>query len=107
MELALSLGDASKPFPASFLDKAPSSKGAKDLEFRVGLGITGDGRGRDVIPGGSDSDVPLQLDLLPFSPVPRSKTPQQIRLPWLAETRNYPFKPPALGFAMILVVSLC
>ncbi|OWM78972.1 hypothetical protein CDL15_Pgr003143 [Punica granatum] len=90
MELALSLGDSSKPFTASFIDKAPSTSTskAKDLEFRVGLGINaGEGRGKDVIRGGADSDaVPLQLDLLPFTPVPHSKPLQQFRFPWLAET---------------------
>lgn len=90
MELALSLGDAS----TSFLDKAPPPKARKDLEFRVGLGITGEERGKNVIRGGAEANsevVPLQLDLLPFSPVPRGKPSQRFRLPWFAETRNYIF----------------
>ncbi|KAK4769490.1 hypothetical protein SAY86_027640 [Trapa natans] len=90
MELALSLGDASRP--ASFLDKGPPSRANDDLEFRVGLGLglAGDGRGRDFCRGEQpDSDVPLQLDLIPLSPSLPRKTPLQFRgLPWLAETRN-------------------
>ncbi|KAK4777528.1 hypothetical protein SAY87_017715 [Trapa incisa] len=77
MELALSLGDGS----TSFLDKASG----KDLEFRVALDNTGEERSKTVITGragvDSDGDFPFQLDLLPFSPVPRSNP--QLRLPWL------------------------
>ncbi|KAK4749892.1 hypothetical protein SAY87_027341 [Trapa incisa] len=75
MELALSLGETSKP-------------------FRMGIGLAGDCRSKDKDASvvGDDSDVvPLRLELIPFSPVRRSSnptTPQlQFRLPWLAENR--------------------
>ncbi|XP_059462676.1 homeobox-leucine zipper protein HOX11 [Corylus avellana] len=100
MELALSLGDAPKPF--TFLDKTPKAVSNKDLGFCMGLGSgsggssddktvsrEGDGR-REVIrdEGGErrvSSDPPVQLELLPFSPVPRSHPPTQLRFPWLTD----------------------
>lgn len=103
MELALSLGDAPKPF--TFLDKTPKVVSNKDLGFCMGLGSgsggssddktvsrEGDGR-REVIrdEGGErrvSSDPPVQLELLPFSPVPRSHPPTQLRFPWLTDNCN-------------------
>ncbi|XWS66463.1 hypothetical protein CRYUN_Cryun05aG0201600 [Craigia yunnanensis] len=96
MELALSLGDPSKPF--SFLDKTPKLS-SKDLGFCMGLGnvfrsqekrdaFEGESRG-EASKDGDDkrvsSDPPLQLDLLPFSPVPRTQPSSQLRLPWLTD----------------------
>ncbi|XP_012087786.1 homeobox-leucine zipper protein HAT14 isoform X2 [Jatropha curcas] len=87
MELALSLGDTSKPF--KFLDINPTNISTKDLGFcmALGTGFNGkshhSGEGDKVLP----SDPPLQLDLLPFSPVPRQNPSSQIRFPWL--TDNY------------------
>ncbi|XVF07389.1 hypothetical protein REPUB_Repub06bG0134700 [Reevesia pubescens] len=96
MELALSLGDPSKPF--SFLDKTPKLS-SKDLGFCMGLGngfrsqekgyaFEGESRG-EASKDGDDkrvfSDPPLQLDLLPFSPVPRTQPSSQLRFPWLTD----------------------
>ncbi|KAG4183745.1 hypothetical protein ERO13_A09G128700v2 [Gossypium hirsutum] len=89
MELALSLGDPSKSF--SFLDKTPKLS-SKDLGFCMGLRLqekvdafegeaaTGDGDYKRV-----SSDPPHQLDLLPFSPVPRVQPSSQLRFPWLTD----------------------
>lgn len=78
MELALSLGDTSKPFS--------SKLSSKDLGFCMGLsGSSFNGKSEEK----SASDhhpPPIQLDLLPFSPVPRAHHHQpssQLRLPWL------------------------
>ncbi|OMO62974.1 hypothetical protein CCACVL1_22553 [Corchorus capsularis] len=108
MELALSLGDPSKPF--SFLDKTPKLT-SKDLGFCMGLGngFRSQEKGKDGFEveskaGGGDqqqqqgfkdgddqkrvsSDPPLQLDLLPFSPVPRTQPPQ-LRFPWLTDNQG-------------------
>ncbi|KAF5750653.1 Homeobox-leucine zipper protein [Tripterygium wilfordii] len=72
MELALSLGDASKPL--TFIDKNPKMSTTKDLGFCMGLGT-----------GSPATEVPVQLDLLPFSPVPRPNPPSQLRFPWIAD----------------------
>ncbi|KAK4791853.1 hypothetical protein SAY86_022288 [Trapa natans] len=96
MELALTLGDASRPFTASFLDKDAPSRANIGVQLPVGLGLglAGDCRGGDVCPGAPPlalSSAPLQLDLLSFSPAVVSNTPQQFRsLPWLTETRSDP-----------------
>ncbi|GLT96206.1 hypothetical protein SLE2022_138490 [Rubroshorea leprosula] len=91
MELALSLGDSSKPF--SFLDKTPKLSG-KDLGFCMAVGGGRSSRSpekeEEPTPGGDggerrgSSDPPVQLDLLPFSPVPRRQT-SQLRFPWLTD----------------------
>ncbi|XWS59268.1 hypothetical protein CRYUN_Cryun08bG0106800 [Craigia yunnanensis] len=96
MELALSLGYPSKPF--SFLDKTPKLS-SKDLGFCMGLGngfrsqekgdaFEGESR-REASRDGDDkrvsSDPPLQLDLLPFSPVPRTQPSSHLRFPWLTD----------------------
>lgn len=83
MELALSLGDATKPF--SFLDKNQKMVN-RDLGFCMSLG-----REQQTHKGEDDErrrvtvDKPVQLDLLPFSPVPRTQPSSQLRLPWLTE----------------------
>ncbi|KAH7554266.1 hypothetical protein JRO89_XS12G0148700 [Xanthoceras sorbifolium] len=93
MELALSLGDASKPF-STFLDKSPKIT-SKNLGFCMGLETGFHGRSQER--GGSSSsaredgtrvssDPPIQLDLLPFSPVPRTHhSSSQLRFPWLTD----------------------
>ncbi|KAL6986984.1 Homeobox-leucine zipper protein [Sarracenia purpurea var. burkii] len=95
MELALSLGEKPKPLP--FLDKTQNlTTTGKHLGlFCMGLGapliINGGSKeeGRREEKTGS-SDPPVQLDLLPFSPVqrnqqpPPSQSPSQLtRFPWL------------------------
>ncbi|KAF2289487.1 hypothetical protein GH714_036592 [Hevea brasiliensis] len=98
MELALSLGDTSKPF--KFLGQTTKIS-TKDLGFCMGLGtgFTATPRSQDKVvdatlqgeaapaAAGSriSSDPPVQLDLLPFSPVPRRQTPSQIPFPWLSD----------------------
>ncbi|KAJ8900000.1 hypothetical protein K2173_024111 [Erythroxylum novogranatense] len=91
MELALSLGDTSKPF--KFLDKAPKLS-SKDLGFCMGLGSGfGSRSSQEKLDDARDErdqrrvsqDPPVQLDLLPFSPVPRRQPPSQIRIPWLTD----------------------
>lgn len=62
MELALSLGDTSKTFTLPTKDKRADAE-------RKG-----------------SSDPPVQLDLLPFTPVLRSQPPSQLRIPWLTQT---------------------
>ncbi|KAL9271072.1 Homeobox-leucine zipper protein HAT14-like protein [Drosera capensis] len=110
MELALSLGDTSKPFP--FIDKPqPTTNTTNDLTgFCMTLALSGGSgdRGGDEERVGSDEEAeeeeeeekrvsedavvlppvsPLQLDLLPFSPVPRTVAQGNglPRFPWLAE----------------------
>ncbi|XP_031258773.1 homeobox-leucine zipper protein HOX11-like [Pistacia vera] len=94
MELALSLGDASKQF-SSFLDKSGAKISSKDLGFCMGLKIKGDHEDEDH----HDHDLPLQLDLLPFSPVPRThhhnQPPSQLRFPW--QTENEPGSTDGMG----------
>ncbi|XP_043815093.1 homeobox-leucine zipper protein HOX11 isoform X2 [Manihot esculenta] len=94
MELALSLGDTSKPF--EFLHHTPKVS-AKDLGFCMGLptGFTASPRSHDKVVDtnlhgeaaatGVSSDPPVQLDLLPFSPVPRRLPPSQTPFPWLSD----------------------
>ncbi|KAM1184764.1 hypothetical protein PS2_013839 [Malus domestica] len=95
MELALSLGDASKPF--LFLDKAPKIGSNKDLGFCMGLGSAArsDESSRESTHEVYDqeegrrsrvsSDPPLQLNLLPSAPVPRSRASSQLSFPWLTD----------------------
>jgi len=85
MELALSLGDTSKSFP--FLDK-PANLPSKDPPgFCLAPGKGFDDKRTDAEKRGS-SDPPVQLDLLPFTPVLRSQPPSQLRIPWLTEPCN-------------------
>lgn len=72
MELALSLGDTSKPF--KFLDSSNSTP--KDLGFCMGLSRHKVERSKL----SSSDNSPRPLDLLPLSPVPRR--PINL-LPWL------------------------
>ncbi|KAL2326908.1 hypothetical protein Fmac_020335 [Flemingia macrophylla] len=65
MELALSLGDTSKAF--TLPTKHTMEKPSHDDERR------------------GSSDPPVQLDLLPFSPVQRSQPSSQLRIPWLTQ----------------------
>lgn len=103
MELALSLGDTPKPF--SLLDHHKQQK-MKDLGFCMGLGnnMMRD-KVDDKINCSSSSDLsppppppqpspspspPLQLELLPFSPVLRSPPPppsasHHRSFPWLSK----------------------
>ncbi|KAH6827461.1 homeobox leucine zipper protein [Perilla frutescens var. hirtella] len=94
MELALSLGDTPKPF--SFLEKSQKILG-KDLGFCMAAGkASHDGernhrsdenRFSDGPTRASSSDPPVQLDLLPFSPVQRNlqPSPTKFPFPWLTE----------------------
>ncbi|KAI3474545.1 hypothetical protein Pfo_029460 [Paulownia fortunei] len=93
MELALSLGDTPKPF--SFLEKSQKILG-KDLGFCMAVGkvsADGENNGKNKETGFSDgqrrassSDPPIQLDLLPFSPVHRSQpSSNKFPFPWLNE----------------------
>ncbi|WCJ34034.1 Homeobox-leucine zipper protein family [Euphorbia peplus] len=86
MELALSLGDSSKPF--KFLDHSNKDhpkiiSSNKDLGFSIELGARENQRSSEEKSSriSSDGAHPLQLDLLPFSPVPR----RQIPFPWLTD----------------------
>ncbi|GMI71157.1 homeobox from Arabidopsis thaliana [Hibiscus trionum] len=78
MKLALSLGDPSKSF--SFLDKTPKIS-SKDLGFCMGLRNDGDNKW-------VSSDPPLQLQLLPFSPVPRLHLSSPLSFPWLTHNET-------------------
>ncbi|KAL3637325.1 Homeobox-leucine zipper protein [Castilleja foliolosa] len=82
MELALSLGDTPKPF--SFLEKSQKIT-SKDVGFCMAVdkepaGFS-DGQGRD-----SSSDPPVQLNLLPFSPVHKNQSSSnKFPFTWLNE----------------------
>ncbi|XP_073283662.1 homeobox-leucine zipper protein HAT14-like [Primulina huaijiensis] len=90
MELALSLGDTPKPF--FFLEK--SQEGAVGEEDQLGFCMpvgkltTSDaenGREKD----DDSNDPPVQLDLMPFSPVHRSQPSvvlSKFPFPWLTQT---------------------
>ncbi|CAN0927617.1 Homeobox-leucine zipper protein HOX11 [Linum grandiflorum] len=107
MELALSLGDTSKPF--KFLDKSSVRTSTADHHHPGSCIAGGSGtgappppttttttssaaeiisssiNGRRVIGDGSSSHRPFQLDLLPFSPAVAAKrpSPPETRFPWL------------------------
>jgi len=113
MELALSLGDTSKPF--KFLDKTPKLS-SKDLGFCMGLGsgFTASTRSHDKLGSHENnhqederrvsSDPPLQLVLLPFSPVPRRhQPPSKTRFPWLTDNCNATFFELILFFNSVAV----
>lgn len=103
MELALSLGDASKPF--TFLDKTQKlvNKDAAGFCMGLGTGILGNIQDKAQVHSGDQdekrvsSDPPVQLDLLPFSPVPRHHPSSQLRFPWLADNRESAI-PPLISF---------
>ncbi|XP_061346183.1 homeobox-leucine zipper protein HOX11-like [Gastrolobium bilobum] len=71
MELALSLGDTPKHF--TFIE--PSFTAGKTIEEK-----------RNACERNGSLDPPVQLDLLPFSPVLRSQPSSQLRIPWLNES---------------------
>lgn len=79
MELALSLGDTPKPF--SFLNNPTnlSSKNSQDEKTS-----NNERRG--------SSDPPIQLNLLPFSPVLRSHPSSQLPIPWLTQPCSTPVR---------------
>ncbi|KAL5067457.1 hypothetical protein RYX36_018344 [Vicia faba] len=72
MELALSLGDTPK-LPFSFLDKSTNDPSPPSFFLRTSEEKT------------SSSDPPIQLDLLPFTPVLRSHHPSHLPVPWLTQ----------------------
>ncbi|PIN07815.1 Transcription factor HEX [Handroanthus impetiginosus] len=95
MELALSLGDTDKPKSFSFLDHRQQKILGTDLGFCMALdkvcshgenlnGINKEtGLSEDQRRTASSSDPPVQLDLLPFSPVHRSHEPNKFpSFPW-------------------------
>lgn len=95
MELALSLGETPKPF--SLLDKV-SKMPNKDPSFCMALGSGFNGKVSQEKIGNhtedederrGSSDPPLQLELLPFTPVPRSQPKSQLRIPWLSEACKF------------------
>ncbi|XP_022766833.1 homeobox-leucine zipper protein HOX11-like isoform X2 [Durio zibethinus] len=109
MELALSLGEPSKPF--SFLNKTPKLT-SKNLGFCMVLGngfrsqekgvaFEGGSRGEASRDGDHDkrfsSDPPRQLDLLPFSPVPRTQPSSQLRFRWLTNNQTGSSEGPGRG----------
>ncbi|KAA8520296.1 hypothetical protein F0562_014552 [Nyssa sinensis] len=106
MELGLSLGDASKPFGLLAKDREIHTT-RNDLGFCMALGINSNGRQEqetekehhddDYADDESDEalktsrrngdqrvsvDLPVQLDLLPRAPVPRSTPLHQQSFPW-------------------------
>ncbi|CAA2954586.1 Hypothetical predicted protein [Olea europaea subsp. europaea] len=89
MELGLSLGETSKGF--TLPRKSQKIIDEDDLGFCMALGMKGEYEIKkketrnDGERKGSSSDLPLQLDLLPFSPVPRSQNSPNLRFPWLAQ----------------------
>jgi len=78
MELALSLGDTPN-LPFSFLDKP--NKDPLPSFFSTQQGKTSEEKR-------GSSDPPIQLDLLPFTPVLRSPHPP---IPWLTQPCNFLF----------------
>lgn len=83
MELALSLGDTPK-LPFSFLDKP--NKDPLPSFFSTQQGKTSEEEKR------GSSDPPIQLDLLPFTPVLRSPHPSShLPIPWLTQPCNFLF----------------
>ncbi|CAI9765690.1 unnamed protein product [Fraxinus pennsylvanica] len=90
MELGLSLGDTPKGF--TFLVKSQKIAGEEDIGFCMALGMKSEDeisereKINDGERKGSSSDLPIQLDLLPLSPVPRSQTSSNnLRFPWLTQ----------------------
>lgn len=80
MELALSLGETPKAI--TFLDKSQKVNFGNDLGFCMTLGESG----AEAKTKASDSDLHIQLDLTPFSPVPRSQTSlNKLHFSWITE----------------------
>lgn len=102
MELALSLGGSNgnptlKPF--SFLENKSSAMGiGDDLGFCMGLVKSNNSDGLSSrLPenmntgAGIEDPSPVQLDLLPLSPVHRHQSGSQLRFPWLSDNRKFDF----------------
>lgn len=89
MELGLSLGVTQKPF--SFLDKPQKIVNKDVVGFCLGPEKRSGGENKSESSSDEDekrgsSDPPLQLDLLPFSPVPRTHTsPAPLSFSWLTD----------------------
>ncbi|KAG4991208.1 hypothetical protein AAZX31_09G101300 [Glycine max] len=86
MELALSLGDTSKSF--TFLDKAVTLPPNKDPPgFCLAPSFAEKRSDSERGTASGSSDPPVQLDLLPFSPVlrPQQHPPSHLRIPWLTQ----------------------
>ena len=72
-----------------------------------GDAFEGESRGKAIRDGDDkrvSSDPPLQLDLLPFSPVPRTQPSSHLRFPWLTDYRKYfiyPFTPKLHVFFLV------
>ncbi|XP_057722119.1 homeobox-leucine zipper protein HOX11-like [Arachis stenosperma] len=84
MELALSLGEAPKSF--TLLDNTPKLPNNKDpVGFCIALGAAASSAGKSSEEDRrGSSDPPVQLDLLPSTPVLRSQHPSShLRIPWL------------------------
>ncbi|GFY99829.1 homeobox leucine zipper protein [Actinidia rufa] len=82
MELGLSLGDT--PRPLTCIDKTQKMV-STDLGFCMGFTGRFISQDSEEEKSGS-SDPPVQLDLLPFSPVQRTQPPSQlVRFPWLTQ----------------------
>ena len=85
MELGLSLGDT--PRPLTYIDKTQKMV-STDLGFCMGFHGRFISQDSEEEKSGS-SDPPVQLDLLPFSPVQRTQPPSQlVRFPWLTQNCN-------------------
>lgn len=79
MELGLSLGDTPKPFsflnnPINLSSKNPQDEKTSNIERR------------------GSSDPPIQLNLLPFSPVLRSHPSSHLPIPWLSQPCGAPVR---------------
>ncbi|KAK6945386.1 Homeobox domain [Dillenia turbinata] len=98
MELALSLGDASRSL-TNFIDKPQKIK--DNMGFCMGLGASFKEKSQEKTQQQeitsedvrrASSDPPVQLDLLPFSPVQRHPPPppssSNLRFSWLSENLN-------------------
>jgi hypothetical protein len=98
MELALSLGDTPK-LPFSFLDK-PTKDPLPNLF------LTQQGKTLELEKTGS-LDPPIQLDLLPFSPVLRSHhSSSHLPIPWLTQPCNFLFI--AIKFFLFInIINFC
>ncbi|KAE9593902.1 hypothetical protein Lal_00036264 [Lupinus albus] len=88
MELALSLGDTQKPFSMvhKLSSTLPNSKDPTSLCITLG-GASFSGKSQDKKRG--SSDPPLQLDLLPSTPVLRPQQPSShLQIPWLTDAHD-------------------
>ncbi|XP_061346370.1 homeobox-leucine zipper protein HOX11 [Gastrolobium bilobum] len=81
MELALSLGDAPKHF--SLLDNTTKLPNKDSVCLSIALGGAGTLAGKSSNERRVSSDPPVQLELLPSTPVHRSHPSSHLRIPWL------------------------